>query len=281
MNRIEHIADGVTLYLGDCRDILPNLAQVDAVITSPPYAQQRDYGKKIDDWASLVGVIGLTPAHETTQILVNLGLIYKDGEIVEYWEPFKRDMIADGWRFFGWYVWDKLNGAPGNWNGRLAPAHEWVFHFNKRAVDVNKWVRTKDRMMAGTGLRRADGTMSGVSSKDKIGQPFKIPDSVIRMPPHQLRGGPENEHPAIYPVELPLHLIRSFTGAGGCVVDPFMGSGTTGIAAFKLGRRFVGIELEPKYFDIACRRISETLRQPDMFVEAPKPAVQLTLGEAQ
>jgi DNA modification methylase len=55
-----------------------------------------------------------------------------------------------------------------------------------------------------------------------------------------------------------------------------MGSGTTGVAAVKLGRKFIGIEIEPKYFDIACRRIGEALAQPDFFIEPPKPAEQLT-----
>lgn len=58
--------------------------------------------------------------------------------------------------------------------------------------------------------------------------------------------------------------------SGGCVVDPFMGSGTTGVAAAATGRRFTGIEIDPSYFDIACRRISEALKQPDMFIETPK-----------
>lgn len=54
---------------------------------------------------------------------------------------------------------------------------------------------------------------------------------------------------------------------GDRILDPFMGSGTTGVACAKMGRGFIGIEIEPKYFDIACRRIDEALRQPDMFVE--------------
>jgi DNA modification methylase len=279
MTKVEHIADGISLYLGDCREILPSVETVDTLVTSPPYAQQRDYGKKIEDWAAIVSAVALAPAHDKTQILINLGLVHKDGSVFEYWEPLKENLVSDGWRLFGWYVWDKLNGAPGNWNGRLAPAHEFVFHFNRAPVEINKWVRTKDRLMAGTGLRRADGTMSGVSSPDKIGQPFKVPDSVIRTPPHQLRGGPENEHPAIFPVELPRHLIMSFSQIGQTIADPFMGSGTTGVAAVQLGRRFVGIELEPKYFDIACQRISQTTRQQDLFVERPKPAVQMSLLE--
>jgi site-specific DNA-methyltransferase (adenine-specific) len=119
--------------------------------------------------------------------------------------------------------------------------------------------------------------MSGVSSPEKCGQPFKIPDSVIRIPPHQLRGGVESEHPAVMPVGLADFLIRTFSADRDVVLDCFAGSGTTGVAAVRLGRKFTGIELEPKYFDIACRRISDALKQPDFFIEKPKPLRQETM----
>ena len=61
------------------------------------------------------------------------------------------------------------------------------------------------------------------------------------------------------------------------ILDPFMGSGTTGVACAKLGRKFIGIEIEPKYFDIACKRIEEAYAQGDMFIEPPKPAKQESL----
>jgi DNA modification methylase len=64
---------------------------------------------------------------------------------------------------------------------------------------------------------------------------------------------------------------------GRSILDPFMGSGTTGIAAVKLGRKFTGIEIDPGYFDIACRRIAAALKEPDFFVEPPKPAHQLSI----
>lgn len=282
MTKIEHLSDSVTLYLGDCRDVLPTIGTVDALITSPPYAQQRDYGAPITDWAALVRVLSTTPAHEQTQILVNLGLIHKDGEVVEYWEPFKRDMRAAGWRFFAWYVWDKGFGAPGDWAGRMAPAHEFVFHFNRAATALQKWVLTQERKASGTGLRRADGSMSGISSPESAGQPYKVPDSVIRIPPQQARGGIESGHPAVYPVDFARHLVLTFSDVGQTVCDPFLGSGTTGVAAVKTGRAFVGIEIEPKYFDIARVRIGDALKQPDMFIKRPareKPAeLQLTTG---
>jgi site-specific DNA-methyltransferase (adenine-specific) len=61
---------------------------------------------------------------------------------------------------------------------------------------------------------------------------------------------------------------------GHTILDPFMGSGTTGVACAKLGRKFIGIEIDPGYFDIACRRVEEAYRQPDMFIERPAPAIQ-------
>jgi DNA modification methylase len=231
LSRIETIAEGVTLYLGDCREILPALGKVDSVITSPPYAQQRNYVSFIgDDYQSLLGIMAETPSHPETQILVNFGLIHRDGFVIEYWEPFKRDMIAAGWRFFGWYVWDQIAGMTGDWNGRLSPSFEFV------------------------------------------------PDSIIRVPRETRGGVPEAEHPARFPVAFANELIAPFTNEGESVLDPFMGAGTTGVAAVKLGRRFIGIEIEPKYFDIACKRIEESTRQPDMFIERPPPPTQLSFS---
>ncbi len=80
-------------------------------------------------------------------------------------------------------------------------------------------------------------------------------------------------HPHQKPVTLCKDLIRKLP-ENATILDPFMGSGTTGVAAVKLGRRFIGIEIEPRYFEIAVRRISEALKQPDLFIEKPKPAKQ-------
>ena len=79
-------------------------------------------------------------------------------------------------------------------------------------------------------------------------------------------------HPCQVPVDLMTRLV-SFTGAD-VITDPFMGSGTTGVACAKLGRRFIGIEIEPRYFDIACKRIEAAYAQPDFFVEPPAKATQ-------
>jgi site-specific DNA-methyltransferase (adenine-specific) len=78
------------------------------------------------------------------------------------------------------------------------------------------------------------------------------------------------QHPTQKPVEL-MQWCLGFLPAAETILDPFMGSGTTGVACVNLGRKFIGIEIEPRYFDIACRRIEEAYRQPRLFTE-PKPA---------
>lgn len=83
-------------------------------------------------------------------------------------------------------------------------------------------------------------------------------------------------HPTQKPLAV-LWTIRPFEAR--TILDPFMGSGTTGVAAVKLGRKFTGIEIDPGYFEIACRRIEAALREPDMFIEPPKPAEQLSMLE--
>jgi DNA modification methylase len=262
-----------TLYRADASWLSPG--PVDAVVTSPPYYQQREYGGPVSDWQKLMRAVLLRQEYaDDAQILVNLGLIYRDGECFEYWDGLKQDMREAGWRLFGWYVWDKGFAAPAGDLNRLPTSHEWVFQFNRSPRKPNKWVRTQERKPSGTGMRQPDGTMNGITSPEKCGQPFKMPDSVIRMPPHQARGGIENDHPAIYPVDLAKHLVQTFTHDGQTVLDPFMGSGTTGVACLKLGRKFVGVEVHQPYFDIACRRIEQACAQPDMFVQPPARATQ-------
>jgi site-specific DNA-methyltransferase (adenine-specific) len=86
-------------------------------------------------------------------------------------------------------------------------------------------------------------------------------------------GAAENRtfcHPSQKPIEVMEWCVRQLPADADTILDPFMGSGTTGVACAKLGRRFIGIEIEPKYFDIACRRIEETYRQADLFIEHAK-----------
>ena len=84
------------------------------------------------------------------------------------------------------------------------------------------------------------------------------------------------EHPTQKPVEL-MEFCIDQVGNPQTILDPFMGSGTTGVAAIKMGRKFIGIEREPKYFEIACKRIEDAQRQVDMFVQPVQKMVQEAL----
>lgn len=101
---------------------------------------------------------------------------------------------------------------------------------------------------------------------------------IVRLPwtNFTVRHKAESDHPCERPVDLYEWCIRYLPGIKS-VIDPYMGSGTTGVACAKLGRKFIGIEIEPKYFDIACERIRKAYDQPDMFVERPKPPKQEAL----
>jgi DNA modification methylase len=220
--------------------------------TSPPYAQQRDYGAKITDWNGLMrGVFGNLPMADDGQVLVNLGLIHRDGEWVPYWDGWIEWMRSQGWRRFGWYVWDKLAGMPGDWGGRMAPAHEFVWHFNRQPVDPIKAFECKDagRVVAGR-TRGANGELR-IHTSTKRGdavQSHKIGDSVVRCGTTK---GQESEHPATMPLAMPDHFVRSWPGD---VYDPFLGSGTTLVAAHRLGRRCFGAEISAAYCDVILRR---------------------------
>lgn len=241
-------------------DKLTRGAMADFCFTSPPYGQQRKYGFKdgIEDWDALMnGVFSLLPTKAGAQVLVNLGLIHKDNEWQPYWNAWIDWMRAAGWRSFGWYVWDQGHGLPGDWQGRPAPSHEFIFHFNREPAKLNKTVAKKEASIQfndhGTGLRGADGKMSGVSNRSASLQTHKIPDSVFRVMRHKARSATV-KHPAMFPVALVIEVSDAYTKMGDTLYEPFSGSGTTIIAGEMTGRHVYAIELNPAYVDVAVKR---------------------------
>lgn len=243
----------------DAVDKLMAGQRADLCFTSPPYAQQRDYKAAISDWDALMnGVFSILPVKDGAQVLVNLGLVHEAGRVNAYWDAWLDYMDECGWPLFGWYVWDKGFGLPGNWNGRLAPAHEFIFHFSKGGnKPANKWVDKKaeniGKITHGTGIRGKNGKMSGISSPDAGRQPTKIMDSVIRVTPHMARQG-SNTHPAMFPVALCDAMYKSYAKAGDWAYEPFSGSGTSIIACEGMGMNCAAMELAPEYTDVAVKR---------------------------
>ncbi len=230
------------------------------VFTSPPYAQQRDYGaakEKVGDWDALMQcVFAAAPVSDGAQLLVNLGLVHREGEWMPYWERWVEWMRQQGWRRFGWYIWDQGPGLPGEWSGRPAPSHEFVFHFNREARKLHKTVESKQGnklVTGGGGLRSKNGVVPPKSNAGTISASHKVPDSVFRVMRHKgaIQGG---SHPAVFPVALVEEVLAAFTDPDELVFEPFCGSGTQVIAAEKMGRRCFGMELDPAYVDVACRR---------------------------
>jgi DNA modification methylase len=234
-------------------------ATASLLFTSPPYAQQRDYGaakEAVSDWDALMqGVFGAALVAPDAQILVNLGLVHRANEWVPYWDAWIEWMRQQGWRRFGWYVWDQGPGLMGDWNGRFAPSHEFIFHFNREARRPNKTVENKSagKPLAGGGLRGGDGVVKRKTGEGDAIQTHRIPDSVVRVSRHH-GAVPGGAHPAVFSVAFAEEIIRAFTDEGEVVFEPFSGSGTQVVAAERSGRRCYAMELDPAYVDVACRR---------------------------
>ena len=223
--------------------------------TSPPYDQQRLYESGIGDWLTLMkGVCSNLPMADDGQVLVNLGLIHRDGEWLPYWDPWIEWMREQGWRRFGWYVWDQGPGMPGDWGGRLAPSFEFIFHFNQEA---SKPVKARTCIHAGQahggkGQRGVDGTVKPRCHGTKAVQPRAILDSVIRVN-RQGAAHDAHGHPAPFPAGLPSAVMSSWPGL---CFEPFLEEWHSMAAGEIEGTPVYGIEISAAYAAVALERLS-------------------------
>jgi len=230
--------------------------QATLMFTSPPYAQQRDYGaakEKVGDWDALMqGVFAAAPVTADAQLLVNLGLVHRDSEWQPYWEGWVEWMRTSGWRRFGLYVWDQGPGLPGDWQGRLAPSHEFIFHFNRAPRKPHKTVPSKHagEILGGGGLRGADGIVHAKTGTGNLIQSHRIPDSVFRIMRHKGGIGAAGSHP----VALVEAVLTAFSDPRDLIYEPFCGSGTQLVAAERTRRRCFAMKLDPAYCEVAVRR---------------------------
>jgi DNA modification methylase len=222
---IEQIGDA-TLYLGDCREILPMLSKSAAIVTDPPYGinHSSSYGASWQN-TRIAGDNDTTLRDE----------VIRGFENVAAFGSWKTPPIEDAKAAL---VFDK---GPAFGMGDLQ--FPWKGSFELIYVRGSIWRGKRDE-----GVLRGHMQVSWETQFKGLGE------REARSHPHQK------------PVSLCQALIYKLPAA--CVVlDPFMGSGTTGIAALNLDRKFIGIEVEAKYFDIACRRIEATTRQGRLFSE--------------
>lgn len=216
MTRTETIAEGVTLHLGDCREIIPTLPRVDAVVMDPAY--------------------GINAARD-------------------------RKSQKHGWRDYDAPGWDKERTPAELVSLAISAGKHAIVWGGNYWADIlpptSKWLAWDKGQ---TDFSLADFELAWCSF-DGAARRITLPRSVA------MRDG--KEHPTQKPVEVMRWCIEKLPTGCRTILDPFMGSGTTGVAAVKMGRQFIGIEIEPKYFEIACRRIADATRQPDMFVASP------------
>lgn len=224
------------------------------VVTSPPYADARDYNDPIPCWDSMM--LGALDGHAfagDVQMLVNLGVVHRKGEWVPYWWKWLHAMRGKKWRLAGQYIWDKLLAIPGQNQGRCRTAHEYIFHFRKVAVLLNETVQNKGagKLNHGRNLRDPNGAIRKKGGNPKPIRDMRISDSVFRL---YAERASDTGHPAVYPAALPRQLIAAYKQNGCITYDPFGGSGTTLLACEDEGVVGLAAELSPAYVQLAIDR---------------------------
>lgn len=250
MSRVEHLAEGVTLYCGDCLEVLPTIGPVAHIISDPPYEDElhKAMGRiRRNDGRDMVQDLGFDGVNANRTAIAEACVAASTGWLILF-------TLAEGVR-----AWrDDIQAAGGKWDTTLA------------------WVKP-DASPRFNGQGAARGFENAVTAWCGKGYRSWNGGGKRGIYTHLVNYGRQGEHPTEKPVPLMSELISDFTQIGDLICDPFCGSGSTGVAAVKAGRQFVGIEQDPKWFDLSCRRISQALTQGDMFVAPPKPMKQEAL----
>lgn len=271
---------------------LPDNA-VDMVLTSPPYFRLRDYqvggqlgiGTHVNQWVDELAIVidGIRRVLKPTGTLwLNLGDTYSSHRsqgaprksLLLGPERLAQQLLQSGWVLRNKIVWAKTNPMPSSVRDRFACGHEYLYvlaqagryHFDIDAVrqphlsttslptrPITKAARRRRETWRGPNGSSAAG-LAQLHQRGIVGHPLgKNPGDVWRIASSSFRGA----HHATFPVALARRAILAGCPAGGCVLDPFIGAGTTAVAAEQLDRRWLGIELNPDFAHVARRRIRD------------------------
>lgn len=246
--RLEKLSENVELWLGDCRDVLPLIGPVDAVVTDPPYGIGFKYASHDDQNYGEEGY-----GAWLWSILEKAEALLPPGAPVFVWQA-----QANIRRFHEWFPRDfRLMIAAKNFvQMRAVPmqhAYEPIVVW--WTPEGKPWRSARDSKYANRDWF-VSNSASAMSDMTRIAK----------------------EHPCPRQDDVLESIVSNWVEPSRTIIDPLMGSGTTGVAAVKLGRKFIGIELDEGYYTIARRRISEALKQPDLFIEPLKPAKQEALS---
>jgi DNA modification methylase len=262
------------IFLGDCLDVLKDIEEnsIDLIVTSPPYADRRAKtygGVKPEEYVSWF----LPRSEQFLRVLKPDGtFILNIKEKVENGErhTFVIDLILalrqQDWLWTEEFIWHKKNSYPGKWPNRFRDSWERLLQFNKTRkfkmyqdevrVPMGDWKKSRLKNLSETDKRRDNskvGSGFGKNISNWVGRELAYPTNVLHLAPET----GNKEHSAVFPKQLPAWFIKLFTKPGDMVLDPFLGSGTTCIAALELDRKSIGIEIFEGYYALANNNIKK------------------------
>jgi site-specific DNA-methyltransferase (adenine-specific) len=266
----------IVLYNEDCLTALKDLpdSSVDFIITSPPYARQRKgtYGgvneKEYVEWFLSISSELFRVLKDDGTFILNIKENVKNGERSTYVLELILALRKQGWLWTEEFIWNKKNSFPGKWNNRFRDGWERLLHFNKNRkfnmyqdevkVPIGDWAKTRLKNLSDKDKQRDSsqvGSGFGKNVSNWVGKTTVYPNNVLTFATESSN----KNHSAVYPLALPEWFIKLFSKEGDTVLDPFLGSGTTSIAAAKLGRHSIGIEILEEYYETAKNRINKDL----------------------
>ena len=258
---------------GDCSKILKSFPDesINFIVTSPPYAYNRKgtYGgipiEKYVEWFLPISSELKRVLKNDGSFILNIKERAVNGERHTYVLELILKMREQGWLWTEEYIWHKKNCYPGKWHNRFRDAWERCLHFTKQKkfnmyqeavmVPVGDWAQVRLNHLSETDkIRDVSKVGSGFGKNISRWKDRKQvnPSNVLYL---ATECGNKN-HSAVFPRELPEWFIKLFTKEGDVVLDPFIGSGTTAIACLELKRHYIGIELNPEYYQVAKNRVN-------------------------
>ena len=258
------------LMQGDCLVRLAELADesVDLVVTSPPYDQLREYNGNIAQWTF----------EKFQAIAQQLWRVLRQGGVIvwvvndatvkgsETGSSFRQAMYFReiGFNIHDTMIWVKTGGGSVGSNLCYMQNTEYMFVFSKGKPKTINLIRDHENSHAGAkkvghGRRRADGSVNDENGKTRFVPEFSKRNNWWCFP----RSHGYGNHPATFPLALARDHVLTWSNAGDVVLDPFMGSGTTGVACIDSSRKFIGIEIDTEYFAVARERLQAAQQGPE------------------
>jgi len=273
------------LHLGDCLDVMQGIldGSVDLTVTSPPYDNLRTYNGNNDQWGERVWKAVIADLYRVTADGGVVVWVVADATIKgsETGTSFKQALWAMecGFNLHDTMIYEKDSFQKPNHN-RYWACFEYMFVLTKGKIKTYNMIKDRinkhaGKIMTGT-IRQNDGTIKPMTgSGQKTISDFGKRKNVWSYNTGYRKMTSYKEaynHPAIFPEKLATDHILSWSNPGDTVLDPFLGSGTTGVAAANTGRRFIGIEMDADYFTIAQARIQKA--QADAITNRMREATQ-------